>query len=110
MTDPGEHTVATDERVCDSRDKQVGLRWPSVVDAHLDRLLANAYDSGERTNRKELLAAIVATSQFSGEDLRSMLQNYRLMRVRDLLPPSQSDEGVIRLSANRPGPRRARNG
>jgi hypothetical protein len=99
------HAVALDANLSRSRDKQVGLRWPAAVDDKLDRLLESAFDVGERTNRKELLAALVATTGFSGAELGSMLRTYRRMSVRDVLDQLPAETTVVQLTAHKPGPR-----
>jgi hypothetical protein len=60
-----------------SHDKQVGLRIPLAVDARLDRLVDAASIVGERTNRKEIVAALIADCPEDGEALSQRLRRYR---------------------------------
>jgi hypothetical protein len=96
------------ELVIRSRDKQVGLRLPLAVDQRIDALLGRATAAGERTNRKELIAAILATAELSGEELGLILRKYRTSSVADVLLDVDSSADVIQLVAHRPGPRTAR--
>ncbi|UXA15215.1 hypothetical protein KXD97_07705 [Mycobacterium sp. SMC-8] len=97
------------EAVIRSRDKQVGLRLPLAVGQRIDALLARATEAGERTNRKELIAALLATAELSGEELGRMLRQYRTSKVGDvLLDRDDSGAGVIQLVSHKPGPRKAR--
>lgn len=54
------------EAVTRSRDKQAGLRLPLAVDQRIDALLARATEAGERTSRKELIAALLANCRTVG--------------------------------------------
>jgi hypothetical protein len=81
------------------------LRWPIAVDEYLDELVAAAHSAGERTNRKELLAALVATHHSTGAELGMLLRRYRTMAVRDVVPGAVEADDVIELTRRRPGPR-----
>ncbi len=94
-----------DARVLDCPEKQAAISWPLPVDAKLDRFLADARDAGERTSRRELLAALVAVSQMTGDELGNALRAYRRSRVRDLLAVEREDN-VVPIKRHAPGPRR----
>lgn len=97
------------EVVIRSRDKQIGLRLPLAVDQRIGALLARATKAGERTNRKELIAALLATAELSGEAVGHMLRRYRTSKVGDvLLDRDDSGTNVVELVSHRPGPRTAR--
>lgn len=105
MTARDGHAVDLDTELARSRDKQVGLRWPVAVDERLDRLVTLAEQAGERTNRKELIAALIATSASDGAALGRTLRRYRTMTVRNCLPGVDRGAQVVRLIEHRPGPR-----
>ena len=105
MTSDRRHSVPLGENLSRSRDRQVGMRLPIALDQKLDHLLAAAVGAGERTNRKELVAALIATCELDGAALGEVLRRYRTMTVRDALPESPSDAKVVRLGAQKPGPR-----
>lgn len=99
------HAVDLGERLARSQDKQVGLRWPIALDEFVDRLVRVAEAAGERTNRKELIAAIVATATADGAALGQALRRYRTMTVGDCLPEAEHEGRVIHLAGRKPGPR-----
>lgn len=101
----GKQTIGADGKLVDSPDKQPGFRWPVVVDQALDRLVEAANEAGAGTNRKELIAALVATNgRLSGERLGKMVRSYRIMTVKQAL--GKSEDGVVRLMHHGPGPRK----
>lgn len=103
MTDDDGHAVELDAELSRSRDKQPGFRWPIAVDAKLDRLLQAADAATERTSRKEIVAALVATCDLDGAALGEMIRRYRAMKVRDALPAQPQNASVVRLAERGPG-------
>jgi hypothetical protein len=99
------HAVDLRDKLARSRDKQVGLRWPIALDEFVDRLIVLAEEAGERTNRKELIAAIVATAATDGDALGTALRRYRTMTVGDCLRDIKHENNVVHLAARKPGPR-----
>jgi hypothetical protein len=71
----------------------------------LDDLVTVANDAGGNTNRKELIAAIVATYRPSGESMGRMLRRYRTMTISEAVGAEDSDT-VIHLVHHGPGPRK----
>ena len=110
MADASRHAVELAANLSRSRDKQAGVRWPTAVDARLDRIVEAAVEAGERTNRKEVLAALVATLDLDGSACGEMLRRYRTMKVGDVLPAQPKGTTVVHLSDHRPGPRAGRTG
>lgn len=105
MTGPVGHAVSLDDRLSRSRDRQVGMRWPIALDDKLDGLLAAAEDAGERTNRKEIVAALIAACALDGPAMGELLRAYRTMTVRDALPRVPAGSKVAHLADHKPGPR-----
>lgn len=104
MTQGRRHTVSPGEKLCESRDKQPGLRWPIAVDNMLDRLVEVANDAGLNTNRRELMAAIVTGHSDNPSTLARLLKHYRTVSLRKAA--GQEDVAEIRLVEHGPGPRR----
>lgn len=106
MTQRYRHTGSPGEKLCESRDKQPGLRWPIAVDNMLDRLVEVANDNGLKTNRRELIAAIVTGHSDSPTKLTKLLRHYRMVTLRE----ATGQDGVteIRLVEHGPGPRTRR--
>ena len=97
--------LEADSLVVRSPEKQGAVAWPLPVEAKLDRLLRLAEEVGERTSRKELVAALIAMCEADGEALSAMLRRYRRTTVRALLDVP-NDENVIDIAQRRrPGPR-----
>lgn len=92
-----------------SVDKQPGLRWPVAIDQRLDALVERAAGAGERTDRRELLAALVAATDLSGEELGVLLKRYRQMTVAQAVLDMEVSGKVISLTQHQPGrrPRRS---
>lgn len=100
-----EHSFDLGELLRTARDKQVGMRWPVPVDARLDGLLARATAAGERTTRRELVAALIATTDLDGPALGQVLRRYRTMSVREAMLDVDDGSKVVRIAGHRPGPR-----
>jgi hypothetical protein len=104
--DVSNEQINPDERLVASRDRQVGLRLPFAIDQRLDALLARAVEAGERTTRRELLAAIILATDLSGDDIGGLLRAYRRANVRDALLDTNQDN--VTYLSHKPGPRAIR--
>lgn len=102
------HAVDPGENLSRSRDVPVGLRWPAAVGERLDQLVEEATALGEKTNRKELIAALIATADLTPDEVASRLKRYRTMTAGEILPLHIAQEGVVELRPRTPGPRRMR--
>ena len=96
--------LGADQLVKDCTYKQAAVAWPLPVDMRLDNLLAQADAAGENTTRKELAAAIMASTTLTDAQLGKMLRRYRTARVRELLPIPEGQDAVP-FVRRRPGPR-----
>lgn len=96
-----------DELVVSFAEKQGAVAWPLPVEVRLERLLEQSRLAGERTSRKELVAALVALANPTDAQLGKMLRRYRTARVRDILPVA-ADENVVPFIRQGPGPRPSR--
>lgn len=95
-----------DQLVRDCPQKQAAVAWPLPVDMRLDVLLAQADAAGENTSRKELAAAIIATTRLSNAQLGRLLRRYRTAKVSDLVALPEG-ENIIPFVRQKPGPRRS---
>lgn len=93
-----------DQLIRDCPQKQAALAWPLPVDARLDELLAQASAAGENTSRKEIAAAIIASTRVSDAQLGRLLRQYRKARVRDLIALPEG-ENVVPFVKHKPGRR-----
>jgi hypothetical protein len=97
--------LAANQLVRDCPQKQAAVAWPLPVDARLDELLAQADAAGENTSRKELAAAIIASTRVSDKRLGQLLRWYRTAKVQDLIALPEG-ENVVPFARHKPGPRR----
>lgn len=104
MIKAGETSLDADSRVVENPERPAAVSWPLPVDAWLERLVEQAKDAGERTSRKELVAALVASSKPSDAQLGKILRRYRTMKVREILPVPEG-ENVVPFTKQPPGPR-----
>jgi hypothetical protein len=97
-------SLDADSFVIDAPQKPASINWPIPVEVRLEQLLDQAKEAGERTNRKELVAALVATSKLSNTQLERMLKRYRKAKVREIVSVP-AGENVVPFSKQPPGPR-----
>ncbi|HXA27937.1 MAG TPA: hypothetical protein VN193_04240 [Candidatus Angelobacter sp.] len=82
------------------------MRVPIPLSKYWMALKEAAEDAGERTDKQELVLAILATTPIDGVALAERLRSYRLLRNADLPGLFATDENVIHL----PGPTLGRKG
>lgn len=92
------------QRLRDCRQRQVALALPEPLSARLDALLEIADSEGERTTRKELMAALILAAPESGAEISSLIRSYRLA-VAEAAAVIGSDRDVLLEVRARPGPR-----
>ncbi len=102
------HSVQGSDRLRDSKDKQIGIRWPIALDQRLDDLVLRANDAGAGTNRRETIAALLLAADLSGDQLVDVILRFRTAFVRDApLSSVGSGADVLEFRAHGPGPRTA---
>lgn len=93
------------------RTKQTSVAWPHPVDERLEALVDAAISAGERTDRREVLAALVSTTEVSGKAVARKIKQYRGMSVGAVLPDAPvSASGQVELPNRPPGRRPGRAG
>jgi hypothetical protein len=88
---------------CQQRSVTIGL--PGPLNERLDRLVDLADEEGARTNRKELLAALVLAAPESGAQLDELVRTYRKARARDAAV-AEDLSSVLAFKRHQPGPRK----
>jgi hypothetical protein len=96
--------IPIDQLVRVAPERQAAVTWPLPVDLKLEDLVASAVEAGERTTRKEVLSALVASADLSGEQVGELLRWYRRARTGDLFP-SKTGDNVVTFTKRPPGPR-----
>lgn len=99
--------VPVETPLADLEERSVGLALSAPLSARLDALVGLVVESGDRTSRKELIAALILAAEPNGEDLAGLVRAFRKALTRDTLVDS---ECVTEVSQERhkPGPRRRR--
>jgi hypothetical protein len=90
---------------CPERQITVGLAGP--LNERLDRLVELADLKGARTNRKELLAALVLGAPASASTLLEAVITLRTAKARDATVSGEPGD-VLPFRRHQPGPRRKR--
>ena len=85
-------------------ERSVGLSLPLPISARLDLLVALAEQAGERTSRKEIVAACILASPDGAEELVRWLHVYRRSPADSVYTSGSKLEG-LELGRARPGPR-----
>jgi len=94
-----------DRRVARSPEKQGAVAWPLPIEEKLEVLLRRAEEAGERTSRKEIVAALIAAYNGDGDEISDLLRTYRRTTVRELLGVPESKNVVDIRQRRKPGPR-----
>lgn len=89
------------ESLSDSPRRTTSVNWPIAVDERLDKLLALARASGERTSRAQILATLVMGAPLDGEGLGVMVREYRRAGIADF----EAQTGAVDGRTSQPGPR-----
>jgi hypothetical protein len=89
-------------------ERNVGLALADPVSARLDALVELVEGVGERTNRKELVAALIVGAEPEGIHLVDLVRRYRTALARDTLLAPRTAPSVLVFPTLRPGPRRRR--
>lgn len=92
-------------RLSDCEETSAAVEWAIPLHHRVDQLVTLAEDSGERTTRKELVAALVLAAPEDADELSRLLRAYRTSLARDALLAVPHGENVIELPRRGPGPR-----
>ena len=93
------------KRLSDCSEGAVGLALPHPLSDRVDALVALVDDYGERTSRKELIAALILNAPADAIRLADFLSAYRRATAEDALLDPESAGASIPIAERRPGPR-----
>lgn len=102
---PRQRRLFSDTPLRDSPEQSVGLVLPAAISDRVDALVALTEETGERTNRKELIASLILAAPKRGRDLSNALRRYRHATVRDTLLEPNSVSAEVNSPIHKPGPR-----
>lgn len=97
--------ISADTPLPECPEKRIGLSLPAPISDRLDDLVTLAEETGERTNRKELVASLILAAPPVGEDVALLLHAYRRAKARAARLSGSSDEPTVPIRSHRPGPR-----
>ena len=100
--------VRADTRLIDLEERSVGLALSIPLSERLDELVRLVETSGDRTSRKELVAALILAATPDGVDLAGRIRSYRKALARDAMLDLDRTPGRLAMEARKPGPRRRR--
>ena len=103
MVKPGAK-IPFDSALPQSAEQSVGLVLPAVLSDRLDSLVALAERNGERTNRREVVAALLLAAKPSGAAISELIRAYRRAQVQEALVGDAAGEEYV-VGLRRPGPR-----
>ena len=97
--------ISADTLLPECPEKRIGLALPAPISDRLDELVRRVEATGERTNRKELLASLILAAPKDGQDVSTLLRTYRQSEARAARLDTNSDEPTIPIRSYPPGPR-----
>jgi hypothetical protein len=100
--------VSADTPLSDVEEHHVGLALSHPISHRVDELVRLLEATGERTNRKELMASLILGAPAAGDELAQLVRRYRTAVVRDTLLDPDRGGAVITVPIRKPGPRRRR--
>jgi hypothetical protein len=86
-------------------ERSIGLSLPVPINARLDLLVELAEQAGERTSRKEIVAACILGAPDGAEELVRWLRIYRKSAADSVYTSGATLGSVLELGPARPGPR-----
>jgi hypothetical protein len=84
----------------------IGIALSDPLSARLDALVDLVEDTGERTNRKELVAGLILAAAADGRILAALVRRYRTAAARDTLIVADPTVAVLVFPPRSPGPRK----
>lgn len=87
-------------------DVQVSFRLPFPLNERLDALVAIADSDGARTNRTELVAAVLLAAPQDADALLNLVLGYRRASAREALIRDADPSKILQFRHHPRGPRR----
>jgi hypothetical protein len=87
-------------------EHNIGIALSDPLSARLDALVSLVEGSGERTNRKELVAGLILGAPPDGRALAVLVRRYRTAAARDTLIEPDPSVAVLVFPPRSPGPRK----
>lgn len=100
--------ASPDDELALSPETRIGIALPVPLSVRLDVLVDLANRAGARTNRKEVLGAVLLAAPESSEGLAELVRALRTARARDTFVQGQPEETFLEPPQAKPGPRARR--
>jgi hypothetical protein len=97
--------ITADTPLSSCSQVRLGLAVPFPISERIDDIVASAEEVGERTNRKEVIAALVLSTSIDGPAIGEAIRALRKARAIDALGLENSNGLEITPRERRPGPR-----
>jgi len=91
-------------------EKRIGIALPAPISERLDDLVEVVEASGERTNRKEVLASLILAAPTAGTEISALVRTYRQTAARGARLDGGTDQPTLFIRSHPPGPRPRRRG
>jgi hypothetical protein len=94
MTNPPKNvTLHPADSIIDCPTRGTSMNLPIAALQRLDAMATEARTS--RTSRNELLAALIALTEVDAASLKRLVDDYRELRIADVLPDTPSSDSVV---------------
>lgn len=94
MTDPPKNvTLHPADSIIDCPTRGTSMNLPIAALRRLDAMATEARVT--RASRNELLAALIALAEVDAASLKQLVDDYRNLRIADVLPGETSDDSVV---------------
>jgi hypothetical protein len=99
------HSLDPDSPLRAAPERSIGLSLNDPISMRVDQLVDLIEQHGERTTRKELVAALILAAGSRPQELGDALRGYRRALVRDAFLDPALVGSAVRLPPRKPGPR-----
>jgi len=97
--------IRSDAPLHDAPEEGIGLTIPAPLSDRINALVDLVDAAGERTSRKELIAALILAARPISDELASALRTYRQASVGDASLEAKRATESFQLVPRKPGPR-----
>src|SRR5216683_1327117 len=97
--------IRSDLPLRDAPEEGIGLTIPAPLSDRINALVDLVDAAGERTSRRELMAALILAARPLTDELTSALRTYRRASVGDASLETNRAAGSFELARRKPGPR-----
>jgi hypothetical protein len=97
--------ILSDSLLRDAPEEGIGVTVPAPLSDRINALVDLLDAAGERTSRKELIAALILAARPVSDELADAVRTYRRASVREALTEPERAGDTVQLAPRKPGPR-----